>query len=91
MKHKRFDTKNLYFSNTYLLKVSTKDTGKGKTLIQYILTAEFEHICIKTQQKRDESKYKDTTPVSLSAIPNKHVLLKLLCFDITNSPFLNEK
>ena len=29
IKHKTFDTKNLYFSNTYLLKVSTKDTGTG--------------------------------------------------------------
>ena len=46
MKHKRFHTKNLYFNNTYFLRVSTKDTGTGKTLIQYIFIAESEHICI---------------------------------------------
>ena len=29
IKHKRSDTKNLYFSNTYLFKGSTKDTRTG--------------------------------------------------------------
>ena len=80
MKHKRFDTKNLYFSNTYLLKAASKTREQGQTLIQYILTTEVEHIYIQTQQQRDENKKKDAPPVSLSLSLSKHVLLKIVMF-----------
>ena len=80
MKHKRFDTKNRYFSNIYLLKVSTKDTETGSKHSLNTSLPPSSSICIQTQQQRDKNKHKDVAPVSLSLSLSKDVLLKIVMF-----------
>ena len=81
MKHKRFDTKNFYFSNTYLLKVSTKDTGTGaNTHSIHPYHRVRAYMLSNSTIKRLKKKHKDAVPVSLSLSLSKHVLLKIVMF-----------
>ena len=84
MKQKRFGTKDLYFNITYLLKVSTRDTGTGQILIQYIFTAESGHIRIYSSStiKRWKQTQRCCSCFSVAKFKQSCFCWKLLCFDI---------
>ena len=93
IKDKRFNIKESTFQQ-YILAQSQHQrhrTGTSTQLIHLYCKSEHRYIYSNSAIKR-ENKHKDTAPVPLLLSLSKHALCwKLLCFNVTNSPLLNEE
>ena len=85
IKHKRFDTKNLYFNNTYLLKVIFKETGTGTnthSIQHYCWVRAYMHL-LKLNKKELKTSKKMLLLFFVTNFKQKCFCWKLLCFGIT--------